>query len=112
MCFLEYFVWSYLCAQNKSGSVCDLIILTPPFSASDSVLVNMPRALLTPLCPLQSGSYSQFLTGMVLGAISQNKREKERAQLPVLWGLPTGTPCTETCPSKPLSPPPVSEFVS
>jgi hypothetical protein len=36
---------------------------------------------------IPSGSYSQFLTGMVLGAISQNKREKERAQLPVLWGL-------------------------
>jgi|UniRef100_A0A7S4FUQ9 translation initiation factor 4G len=32
-------------------------------------------------------SYAQFITGMILGAVSQNKREKERADLPKLCAL-------------------------
>lgn len=32
-------------------------------------------------------SYTTFLMGMLLCAISQNKREKERAELPALWSL-------------------------
>eukprot|EP00667_Euglena_gracilis_P001234 EG_transcript_1235 len=53
--------------------------------AADPSDVDNALAVLKEEIP--SKSYSQFLMGMLLGAISQNKREREREELPCLCSL-------------------------
>lgn len=50
---------------------------------------NKDNALAVLREEIPSAAYPQFLMGMLLGAISQNKWEKERAELPALYGLYT-----------------------